>query len=187
MGECITSRALDDRSGAFIVMEALRRAKEKKCTNGVYAVTTVGEETGFSGGAWAGAGIRPNMAVAVDVTFASDGPGGDDGVRGRVALGGGPGICVGIMGHPVMNRILEQAAGRLDIRTQPVITPGRTFTDTDAIHISGHGVPAALVNLPLRYMHTPAEVCSLKDVRDCIELISEFVCMVDGQTDLRPC
>ena len=79
------------------------------------------------------------MAIAVDVTFASDGPGGDDGVRGRVALGGGPGICVGIMGHPVMNRILEQAAGRLDIRTQPVITPGRTFTDTDAIHISGHG------------------------------------------------
>ena len=187
LGECITSRALDDRSGAFIVMEALRRAKEKKCRNGVYAVTTVGEETGFSGGAWAGAGIRPNMAVAVDVTFASDGPGGDDGVRGRVALGGGPGLCVGIMGHPVMNRILEQAAGRLDIRTQPVITPGRTFTDTDAIHISGHGVPAALVNLPLRYMHTPAEVCSLKDVRDCIELISEFVCMVDGQTDLRPC
>ena len=50
-------RALDDRSGAFIVMEALRRAKEKKCRNGVYAVTTVGEETGFSGGAWAGAGI----------------------------------------------------------------------------------------------------------------------------------
>ncbi len=127
------------------------------------------------------------MAIAVDVTFASDGPGGDDGVRGRVALGGGPGICVGIMGHPVMNRILEQAAGRLGICTQPVITPGRTLTDTDAIHISGHGVPATLVNLPLRYMHTPAEVCSLKDVRDCIELISEFVCMVDGQTDLRPC
>ena len=186
LGNCITSRALDDRSGAFIVMEALRRAKEKGCRNGVYAVTTVGEETGFSGGAWAGAGIRPNMAVAVDVTFASDGPGGNDAVRGRVALGGGPGICVGTMGHLVMNRMLEQAAGRLGIRTQPVITPGRTLTDTDAIHISGHGVPATLVNLPLRYMHTPAEVCSLNDVEDCIELISEFVCMVDRHTDLRP-
>ena len=186
LGNCITSRALDDRSGAFIVMEALRRAKEKGCRNGVYAVTTVGEETGFGGGAWAGASIRPDMAIAVDVTFASDGPGGNDAVRGRVALGGGPGICVGTMGHLVMNRMLEQAAGRLGIRTQPVITPGRTLTDTDAIHISGHGVPATLVNLPLRYMHTPAEVCSLNDVEDCIELISEFVCMVDRHTDLRP-
>lgn len=167
-------------------MEALRRAKEKGCRNGVYAVTTVGEETGFGGGAWAGASIRPDMAIAVDVTFASDGPGGNDAVRGRVALGGGPGICVGTMGHLVMNRMLEQAAGRLGIRTQPVITPGRTLTDTDAIHISGHGVPATLVNLPLRYMHTPAEVCSLNDVEDCIELISEFVCMVDRHTDLRP-
>lgn len=186
LGNCITSRALDDRSGAFIVMEALRRAKEKGCRNGVYAVTTVGEETGFGGGAWAGASIRPDMAIAVDVTFASDGPGGNDAVRGRVALGGGPGICVGTMGHLVMNRMLEQAAGRLGIRTQPVITPGRTLTDTDAIHISGHGVPATLVNLPLRYMHTPAEVCSLNDVEDCIELISEFVYMVDRHTDLRP-
>ena len=186
LGNCITSRALDDRSGAFVVMEALRRAKEKGCRNGVYAVTTVGEETGFGGGAWAGASIRPDMAIAVDVTFASDGPGGNDAVRGRVALGGGPGICVGTMGHLVMNRMLEQAAGRLGIRTQPVITPGRTLTDTDAIHISGHGVPATLVNLPLRYMHTPAEVCSLNDVEDCIELISEFVCMVDRHTDLRP-
>ena len=186
LGNCITSRALDDRSGAFIVMEALRRAKEKGCRNGVYAVTTVGGETGFGGGAWAGASIRPDMAIAVDVTFASDGPGGNDAVRGRVALGGGPGICVGTMGHLVMNRMLEQAAGRLGIRTQPVITPGRTLTDTDAIHISGHGVPATLVNLPLRYMHTPAEVCSLNDVEDCIELISEFVCMVDRHTDLRP-
>lgn len=182
----ITARALDNRSGVYIVTMALKRAKEKGCKNQVCCVTTVGEETTCSGGAWAGTRIKPDMAIAVDVTFASDVPGGDDGVRGSVRLGGGPGICVGTMAHPVLNTILKHAADKTGILLQPVIAPGRTCTDLDAIHISGQGVPAALVNLPLRSMHSPAEVCSLKDVEGCIEIISEFVCMVDENTDLRP-
>lgn len=181
---CISARALDNRSGAYIVMEVLRRAREKGCRNGLFCATTVGEETSFCGGAWAGARIRPDMAIAVDVTFASDAPGGDEGIRGRVRLGGGPGLCIGTMSHPVMVGLLRKASERLGIKTQPVITPGRTFTDMDAIHMSGAGVPTALVNLPLRYMHTPSEVCSLKDIEDCIEMISEFVCMADEHTDL---
>lgn len=181
----IASRAIDNRSGAYIVMESMKRAKERGCKNGIYSVTTVGEETAYSGGAWAGAQIKPTVGIVVDVTFASDVPDGDEGVRGRICLDGGPGLCIGTLAHPVMVELLRESAKRTGITVQPVITPGRSFTDMDVLHISGEGVPTAMVHLPVRYMHTPAEVCSLKDIEDCIELISEFLCMVNEQTNLK--
>ena len=86
----LCARAIDDRGGAFIVLEALKKAKEMGCQIGVYAATTVGEETTMRGAYWAGSAVKPNVAIAVDVTYAQDYPGTDPAESGDVKLGGGP-------------------------------------------------------------------------------------------------
>lgn len=178
----ITGRALDDRVGAFIVMEALIKAKEKGCSIGVYSGMTVGEETTLNGAYFVGARTEPTIAIAVDVTYTSDYPGVDMGETGDVGLGKGPVICNCPAVHKVMNSRLRQAAKSLDIEVQTEAATGRTGTDGDRIHQSSKGVPFALVSIPLRYMHTPAETGSLKDIENCIELLAQFLCQLKEDT-----
>lgn len=182
----ICSRALDDKAGVFVVMEALRRAAEKGCKAGVYAVSAAGEETTKRGASWLAGSIRPDLAIVVDVTFASDAPGADEAESGRVLLGGGPVLCCGSIVSKPLNALLEQAAERCGIAVQHEVTPGTTYTDADVIHPKNEGVPVALVSIPLRYMHTPAEVGSLEDLEACIELLAEFVCGLEGELELNP-
>ncbi len=183
---CICSRALDDKAGVFVIMEALKKAAEKGCTAGVYAVSATGEETTKRGAHWAAASIRPDLAIAVDVTFASDAPGRSDGDYGRIKLGGGPVLCCGsIISKPLRKRI-EQAAAACKIPVQYEVSTAATHTDADAIHIKNSGIPVALISIPLRYMHTPAEVGSLTDIQQCIDLIAEFLCQLKGPVELNP-
>ncbi len=175
----ITSRALDDKIGVFITSEALRQAKERQTKNGVYSLTSVGEETTLRGASFAGFIKKPSCAIIVDVTFTTDshGPG-----EGDVKLGGGPVLCESTIVNKEMNRLLREAAKRLNIPLQYEIAVGRTCTDADKIYFTEDGIPCALVSIPLRYMHSPAEVVDLKDVKMCIDLIAEFiVSLADGQ------
>ena len=183
---CICSRALDDKAGVFIVMEALKKAARQGCTAGVFAVSASGEETTKRGAHWAAGSIRPDMAIVVDVTFASDAPGCSDGDNGRVKLGGGPVLCHGSINSKPLRKLLEQAAKRCGIQVQHEVTPASTYTDADAIHIKNNGVPVTLVSIPLRYMHTPAEVGSLNDIQACIDLIAEFLCGLRESVELNP-
>lgn len=182
--DLITGRALDDRTGAFIVMEALKRAKEKNCKVGVYSATTVGEETGLRGAYWAAARVEPTMAIAVDVTYATDYPGTSR--EGDVRLGNGPVLCDAPYINRKINSLLTDAAEKAGINIQWESESGNTGTDADRIHYTGKGVPVCLVSLPLRYMHNPNEVGSLKDIDSCIELLSDFLATLSEDVDLNP-
>lgn len=182
----LCARAVDDRGGAFIVLEALKRAKEKGCKVGVYAATTVGEETTMRGAHWAGSRVMPNVAIAVDVTYAQDYPGTSPQESGNVQLGKGPVICNSSIASKKVNDLLKVCAADKNIPYQMESFIGRTGTDADRIHVAGNGVVTALLSLPLRYMHSPSEVCHMDDIENAIELLSEFLCRIDDSFDPDP-
>lgn len=186
LNDCITGRALDDRLGAFIVMEALAQAKKKGASVGCYAVTTTGEETTGNGGYFAASRVKPNIAIAVDVTYTSDNCGISEAETGDVAVGKGPVLCNNPSIHKKLNRLLRECAQKQDMAVQTEAAGGRTGTDGDTMHLTGIGVPFALVSIPLRYMHSPAEVGSLKDVQDCIDLLAEFFVSCSADMNLKP-
>lgn len=182
----LCARAIDDRGGAFIVLEALKKAKERGCTIGVYAATTVGEETTMRGAYWAGSKVHPNVAIAVDVTYAQDYPGTDPAESGDVKLGGGPVICNSSIANKKLNDLMKTCAEKADIPYQTESFLGRTGTDADKLHVTGEGVTTALLSLPLRYMHSPSEVCQISDIEHAINLLAELLCTLKPDTDLDP-
>ena len=182
----LAARAIDDRAGAFIVLEALKRARERGCKVGVYAASTVGEETTGRGARWAGAQVNANVAIAVDVTYCTDVPGTHPEESGKICLDKGPVLCNGSMSCIKVNELLKACAAEENIPYQMETFIGRTCTDADTIHLGGTNTATALVSLPLRYMHSPAEVCTLQDIENCIELIAAFLCRLDENTDFNP-
>nr|MBQ8244830.1 M20/M25/M40 family metallo-hydrolase [Oscillospiraceae bacterium] len=182
----LSARAVDDRGCAFIILEALKRAKAMGCKIGVYAATTVGEETTMRGAYWAGSAVQPNVAIAVDVTYAQDYPGTDPRESGDVKLGRGPVICNSSIANKKVNDLLKVCATAKGIPYQMESYMGRTGTDADKLHFTGTGVTTALLSLPLRYMHSPSEVCHLEDIENAIELLAQFLCRIDEHTDLDP-
>ena len=182
--DCITARALDDRIGAFIVMEALNKAKEKGCVVGAYAAATAGEETTTNGAYFVSSRVEPTLAIAVDVTWATDYTEAPS-QAGDVEIGKGPVLCNNPSIHKKINSWLREAGESIKINIQTEAGSGSTHTDGDQIHKSGKGVPFALVSIPLRYMHTPAELGSLKDIQDCIDLLAEFLCRLTGTEELK--
>ena len=160
LNDCITGRGLDDRLGAFIVMEAVAEAKKKGASVGCYAVTTTGEETTGNGAYFTSSRVKPNIAIAVDVTYTSDNCGISEAITGDISLGKGPVICNNPSIHKKVNEALKDAAKKLNMDIQIEAANGRTGTDGDTMHRTGIGVPFALVSIPLRYMHNPAEVGS---------------------------
>ena len=182
----LCARAIDDRGGAFIVLEALKKAREMGCKIGVYAATTVGEETTGRGAYWAASKVQPDVAIAVDVTYAQDYPGTDPAESGDVKLGAGPVICNGSMANQKINACLKQCAREKDIPYQVESFLGKTYTDADTMHQTGTGVVTALLSLPLRYMHSPGEVCHFKDIEHAINILAAFLLTADKTTDFDP-
>lgn len=171
-----TARALDDRLGVFIIMEALKRTREKGCRTGIYAASTVGEETTKNGAYWCSARIRPDLAVIVDVTYCSDYEGMNPAETGTVELGKGPVLCNSPIVMKGLNEKMEACAAAAGISLQREAAGRLSYTDGDQIHFSNQGVPIVLLSIPLRYMHTPAEVADERDVEGCIEVLAEFLC-----------
>ena len=186
LGGLLCARAVDDRGGAFIILEALKRARELGCSIGVYAATTVGEETTMRGAHWAGAAVAPNVAIAVDVTYAQDYPGTSPQESGNIRLGKGPVICNSSIANRKVNALLKACAEAGQIPYQMESFVGRTGTDADRIHFVGSGVVTALLSLPLRYMHAPSEVCHMDDIENAIELLAQFLCTINADTDIDP-
>ena len=183
---CITGRALDDKVGAYIIMEALAKAREKGASVGCYSVATTGEETTGNGAYFTSSRVKPNIAIAVDVTYTSDNCGKSEAVTGDVSVGKGPVICNNPSIHKKLNAMLRDCAKKLDMPIQTEAANGRTGTDGDTMHRTGIGVPFALVSIPLRYMHNPDEVASLNDIQDCVDLLAEFLVSCAADMDLRP-
>jgi endoglucanase len=181
----LASRAIDDRIGAFVVLEALRRYRERPGVAAVAAVATTQEEIGFhGGGALIAAGrLGPSMAIAVDVTHATDHPTADKKDSGDHRIGGGPVLSRGSVISPVAFRILRDAATRLAMPFSVQAAGRETSTDADFIHLAREGIATALVSIPNRYMHSPSELVSLEDLDRAATLIAEACRSVTPETN----
>lgn len=179
-----SGRALDDRLGVFITQSALIKAKEKGAKVGIYAASTVGEETTTRGAYYVSSIVKPTFAIVVDVTYSSDYIGSD--VRCDINVGEGGVICHGSLPNKVLNKKIKEVAKKLNLPIQEEVWPSRTCTDGDTIIKTNEGTPIVLFSIPLRYMHSPVEVASYKDVESMIEILSELlVSFNDEEIDLK--
>lgn len=183
LNDCFTCRALDDRTGAFVVLEAAKKAAELGATMGIYAATTVGEETSGRGAYYASTRIKPDCAIAVDVTWANDAPGTDPASTGDIKLNGGPVLCRATVVNKPLNELLRKTAEEQGIKVQWEVASGHTGTDGDTVNRTLTGVPMALVSIPLRYMHSSAEIGSYRDIEQCIDLLSAFLVNLSKEMD----
>jgi endoglucanase len=182
------SRGFDNKAGAWVVAEALRRVSKakKKCKASVYAVATVQEEIGLRGAKTSTYGVDPLVGIAVDVTWAMDHPSVDKRQVGECKLGGGPVITRGANVNPVVFERLLQVAKRKKIPHQIQAEPGGTGTDANAIQLSRAGVATGLLSVPQRYMHTPVEIVALDDLDNTAKLLAEFALSVDANANFIP-
>jgi endoglucanase len=173
----IASRSVDNRIGAYVVLEALRRLAEAgDPAPAVTAVATTQEEIGHSGGGARSAAyaLDPQVAIVVDVTFATDAPGVEKKQVGEHKLGSGPVLGRGSATHPLVFERLAETAEREGIPFTIQGNPRFTSTDADAIYLSRAGVATAIVSVPNRYMHSPNEIVSLDDLDATADLIASF-------------
>jgi len=188
-GDRIASRAIDNRIGAYVVLEALRLLSKASSTASAVAVATVQEEIG--GGAGGGArssafGLEPDAALVVDVTFSTDVPDIEKRELGEHSLGGGPVLSRGSAIHPVVFERLVEVAEEEGIPYTIQAASRSTRTDADSIYLTRSGVPTGLVSVPNRYMHSPNEMVSLADLESTARLLAAFVSSLDGDTDFTP-
>jgi putative aminopeptidase FrvX len=169
----VASRSLDNRLGVYVALEVARRAHQAGGGAGpVAGVAAVQEEIGAHGARAMAYGLRPNLAVVVDVTHATDAPGVDPGELGKHGLGDGPVITRGAIVSRPLNDLLDAAAAAEGIDCATEVSGGSTHTDADVVHLSRTGIPTAVVSIPLRYMHSPVELVELADVENTIRLIA---------------
>ena len=162
----IASRALDNRLGCYVALEVARRIAEQGGAPGdVAGLAVVQEEVGdFAGARTAAFVLEPAVAIAVDVTHATDVRGGDPEDEGDNRLGGGAAIMRGPTDAPAIFELLYETAEAERIPFSIEVSRGHTNTDADAVYLSRVGVATGLVSIPLRYMHTPVESVDLDDV-----------------------
>jgi putative aminopeptidase FrvX len=184
----VAGRALDNRLGCYVALEAARRiAAEGGAPGDVVGLAVVQEEVGdFAGARTSAYDLRPAVAIAVDVTHATDVRGGDPEDEGDHRLGTGAAIMRGPSIHPQIFELLHEAAEAEGIPFSIEISRGHTNTDADAVYLSRVGVATGLVSIPLRYMHTPVEVVDLADVEAVVRLLVAFARRLEpGQTFRR--
>jgi endoglucanase len=181
----LASRSIDNRIGAFAVLEALRRYAAKPGRARVVAVATAQEEIAYHGGGAlvCASCLQPQMAIVVDVTFAIDHPNIEKKEHGEARLDGGPVLTRGAVVSPVVFGLLRDVAEKKKIPFTVHAAGRDTGTDADAIHIAREGVATGLVSIPNRYMHSPSEMISLNDVNNVAELIAETCRTVTPKTD----
>jgi endoglucanase len=182
----LVARGIDDRIGAFTVLEALRLLSTDRPQATVAAVATCQEEITMAGAATSAFSFEPQVAIAVDVTVATDHPESNKKQHGDVKLGQGPVLSRGAANSPVVFEMLIELAEREQIPYGVDISPRRTGTDADAIHLSRGGVATAVVSIPNRYMHTPNEMIELTDVENAAKLIASFIRSLTSETDFVP-
>ena len=168
----VAGKAMDNRTGVVSLYEALKELSKLNHYADVYFVMTVQEEVTMAGGLTSAYRINPDLGIAVDVGFGST-P--DINKASTIDLGKGPGITLGGNIHPGFRKKLTEVATEYNIPYQTTVNPGPTGTDARAIQISRDGIPALVVSIPLRYMHTSVEVVDLKDIDYIGKLLAFFI------------
>jgi len=183
----IASRAIDNRIGAYVVLEALRLVADDRSELAaeVTAVATTQEEIAYHGGGARTSAYRldPEVALVVDVTFATDAPQSEKKQTGEHKLGSGPVLTRGSAVHPLVFQRLADTADAAAIPYTIHAAARATWTDADAIHLSRRGVATGLVSVPNRYMHSPNEIVSLDDLDGAARLIARFCLGLTSDTD----
>ena len=185
----LVSRSIDNRIGAFVVLEALRQlARDGKAAASVTAVATTREEIAATGGGArsSAASLEPDVAVVVDVTHATDYPGVDKRRHGDYRLGGGPVLSRGASVSEVVFELLAAAAEAEGIPYTIEAASRDTRTDAEAIYNAHRGVATALVSVPNRYMHSPNEMVALEDLDRTARLLAAFARRLNPNTDFVP-
>ncbi len=184
-GSRLVSKSMDNRLGAFVALESTRRCAAGKGPGGSMAgVAAVQEEIGLFGARTSAFELRPDIAVAVDVTHATDAPGVDEKEVGVHPLGSGPVLGRGSTLSPKVFELLAETAEAEGIEYSVSASGRSTGTDADAIQIARSGIPTGLVSIPLRYMHSPVEMVDLQDVEAAIELLAAFGSRIKAGVDL---
>jgi endoglucanase len=186
----LVARSIDNRIGAFVVLEALRLLSKKKPRAAAFAVATTQEEiawhTSGGGARTSASGIMPQVALVVDVTHATDYPEIEKKDAGDFRLGGGPVLSRGSAVNPVVFDLLVETAESEKIPYSIEASPGSTGTDADAIYTAHHGVATGLVSVPNRYMHSPNEMVDLEDLERAAQLLAAFTRRLTKDTDFTP-
>ena len=184
----VASRSLDNRLGAYVALEVARRVADAGGAAGpVVAIASVQEEVGDFAGARTGTyATQPDVAVVIDVTPATDVPGGEPEDVGEVKLGDGAVINRGPGINPRLFELLYETAEAEAIPFAVEVTRGNTHTDADAVFLSRTGVPTGVVAVPTRYLHTPNELVELEDVEACVRLITAFAQRLDDAIGFEP-
>ena len=171
-GDMVISKALDDRSGCAVVVKAIKDLPQTD--NEIYFVFTVQEELGLRGAGTAAYSIKPDMAIAVDVTLTGDTP---ESHPMEVKCGGGPAIKIkdrSVICHPQVRKLLEESAEKIGIPYQlEILESGGS--DPGSIHITAGGIPSGAISIPCRYVHSPGETASLKDIENAARLLIEAI------------
>jgi endoglucanase len=184
-GERLISRSMDNRLGAYVALESLRRSHERASIKGSFAaIAAVQEEIGLFGARTSAFEVRPDLAIAVDVTHGTDAPGVEEKELGSHPLGSGAVIGRGSTLSPKVFELLVEAAEDAGIEHTIAASGRGTSTDADAIQISRSGIPTGVVSIPLRYMHSPVELVDLEDIEATVELVAAFAGRLAADVDL---
>ncbi len=183
----VVGRGFDDRIGAFVILEALKILSKKKINVAVCAVATTQEEIGVRGSTTSAFSINPDLGIAVDVDFTSDTPGDGDNKKkvGDLKMGEGPTVTRGANINPKLFQLTVDVAKENKIPIQIHPQPGMTGTDARSIQTTRSGVPTALISIPNRYMHSPCEMVSLRDVENAAKLIALVVASLSDDSNFN--
>ena len=169
------SRSMDNRLGCYVAYEAARLVAEEGAAAGdVCALAVAQEEITFAGARTTAFALEPDLAIAVDVTFATDWPGAEEKELGRHRFGSGPVLQRGATLDPQLFELLHETAEAEGIPFTVTASGRSTGTDADATHAARGGVPSTVISIPLRYMHSPVEMVQLDDVANTARLIAAF-------------
>lgn len=186
-GDMVTANGFDDKVGVYVIAQVLTEmSKAENCPVNLFGVSTVQEELGLRGAATATYKINPDVGIAIDVGFATDVPGVDKREFGDFKLGNGPIIPKGANINRALFDLIEKTAAEENIPIQVKSEPRATGTDANRIQLSKAGVATALIKVPLRHMHSAAEIVSLEDVDNVVKLLVAVLKRINGDVNFIP-
>lgn len=171
----IASKALDNRVGAFVVLETLRVLKEKNCKHHVIALGSTQEEIGLYGAKIAAFKLEPHAAIAVDATFETKQPGSNPKKTGESAFGSGANLTISPMTNPVMNDGIREVAKQENLALTTAASSNSSGTDADEIIMARAGIPTAVLSVPVRHMHSPSEMVDVADIQAVVDLMVAYI------------
>ena len=171
----ISGPYFDNYAGVYVLMELVEQLYKTDIPWDMYVVASNHEEIGLRGAAVAAYSIKPDVCICIDATHATDYPTTNIINEGDIKLGDGCVLAKGPNIFPELFNSLETIAKELDIKYQLEVGPYPTGTDANVIQMSVEGIKTALISIPCRYMHTPYEICSQKDIKSAIKLVKGFL------------